>query len=306
MHLRRFFAVLALGLFAVAPAIAQTPAADLAQLVGRIQDKLRAGERTAPALSAELAAFDTLLAKYSADKTDAVAQILYMEAALYGEVFNDTAKAKELFTKLKADFPATTQAKNADAVLASYERRAQAAETKNALVGKAAPELNFKWSSQPGFAAKLSELKGKVVVLDFWATWCGPCIASFPNIRELATHYKGADVVVIGVTSLQGYVAGLQPARIDTKGDPQKEYALMPDFMKAKDMTWTVAFSEEEVFNPAYGVTGIPHMSIIAPDGTVRHSGLHPAAVSHAEKVTMINKLLKEFGKFAPATMPNE
>ena len=119
-------------------------------------------------------------------------------------------------------------------------------------------------------------------------------------MRELVAHYKDAPVVVIGVTSVQGSVVNLEPQPIDTKGDPEKEKSLMPPFIKAKNMTWTVAFSDEEVFNPDYGVTGIPHMTIIAPDGTVRHNGMHPAT-PHAEKAEKIDAILKEFGLKVPA-----
>jgi hypothetical protein len=76
--------------------------------------------------------------------------------------------------------------------------------------------------------------------------------------------------------------------------------ALMPDFMKAKQMNWTVAFSKEEVFNPDYGISGIPYVAIIAPDGTVRHAGLHPAGPL-TEKVAKIDAILKEFGRSVPA-----
>jgi hypothetical protein len=74
----------------------------------------------------------------------------------------------------------------------------------------------------------------------------------------------------------------------------------MKTYVKAKDITWNVVFSEEPVFNEAYGVTGIPHMAIVAPDGKVRHTGMHPAE-PHATKVEKIDALLKEFGKPLPA-----
>jgi thiol-disulfide isomerase/thioredoxin len=221
-----------------------------------------------------------------------------MQATLYAQVLDDMDKCKAILAQLKADFPGSKAAANADLFLAALERQAKAPQVQAALIGKAAPELHFKWASRDGLKT-LSALKGKVVVLDFWATWCGPCIGSFPQVRELVEHYKGADVEVVGVTSIQGRVVNLQTQPIDTKDDPAKEMALMNDFMKAKDMTWTVAFSEEEVFNPDYGIMGIPYMAIVAPDGTVRHTGLHPA-MPLAEKTVKIDALLKEFGLKVP------
>ncbi len=52
------------------------------------------------------------------------------------------------------------------------------------LIGSEAPEVHFIWSNKGDFKT-LSALKGKVVILDFWATWCGPCVRSFPNVRKL-------------------------------------------------------------------------------------------------------------------------
>jgi len=176
---------------------------------------------------------------------------------------------------------------------------AQAMVTKLERVGK---PLELKFTAIDGRETDLAALKGKVVLVDFWATWCGPCIASFPNVAEVVKRYEGYDVAVVGVTSLQGFVSGLEGGRVDTKGNPEKEMALMKDFMKAKAMTWTVAFSQQEVFNPDYGILGIPYVAIIAPDGTVRHAGLHPGG-SLAEKAEKIDAILKEFKLKAPATL---
>lgn len=160
------------------------------------------------------------------------------------------------------------------------------------LIGYEAPDLHFTWISDGG-AETLDDYKSKVVVLDFWATWCGPCIRSFPDIAKLQKFYEGYPVEIIGVTSLQGTHFGADGQRIDTEGNPAKEHELMKGFMDAKDMTWTVAFTKEEVYNPEYGVQGIPHVAIIDPSGKTRYNGIHPSS-PFEDKVTKINKLLKE------------
>src|SRR5262245_4046592 len=72
----------------------------------------------------------------------------------------------------------------------------------NAMHGKPAPELSLKnWVNSKEL--KLADLRGKIVVLDFWATWCGPCIASIPHNNELQKKYAGK-VVFIGVCAVNG------------------------------------------------------------------------------------------------------
>jgi thiol-disulfide isomerase/thioredoxin len=280
-----------------------TPNVELKALIDQINTKIRAGDKSAATLAPELAAFDALRAKYRMQRTEDVARITEMQAALYLQVLEDFTKAKELLEQLKTDYRGKPAGARAEHLVALVDQAVQAKEARAALIGKPAAELDFKWSSRDGLK-KLSDLKGKVVVLDFWATWCGPCVASFPQVRELTAHYKDMDVVVIGVTSIQGNMVGPDAQPIDTKGNPEREMALMKDYIKAKDITWPVVFSEQPVFNPAYGITGIPHMAIIAPDGTVRHSGLHPAE-PHADKVRKIDALLKEFGKPVLASSAN-
>lgn len=176
------------------------------------------------------------------------------------------------------------------------------------LIGGEAPEIKFMWTSG-GQARKLSDLKGKVVVLDFWATWCGPCVAAFPNVRELQKRYKDYPVEIVGVTSVQGRHirrSGDKREKVDTKGNPQQEFDLMKEFMKDMNMTWNVVFSEDNVFNPMYGVNGIPHLTIIDAEGRVRYNGLSPyeAPFHEAEK---IDALLKEAGlKFPLQPMATE
>jgi len=173
------------------------------------------------------------------------------------------------------------------------------------LVDHPAPTVAFDWWSGEENVSSLQDLKGEVIVLDFWATWCGPCIASMPNIKELVERYEGYPVKVVGVTSLQGrhYPQGGDP--IDCTGDAQKEYNLMPEFMESMAMTWPVAFSTQNVFNPDFGVRGIPHVAIIDPSGVVRFRGLHPAGAL-SDKAEKIDKLLAEAGLPHPAPVTDE
>ncbi len=266
-------------------------------LVAKIQAKLDQGPVTEDSLVGELKEFDALIAKYKSRKTEEVAHILLSEAALYVQVLRQPEKASARLRELKDEFSETESGKLAVKFLQDDERRAAA---KN-LVGRAAPELHFSWASRAGLKT-LADVKGKVVVLDFWATWCGPCVASFPEMRELVSRYQDFPVAVIGVTSIQGRVMGLEPAVIDCQDDPEKEKRLMTDYIKAKDLTWTVALSDEPVFNLDYGVEGIPHMVILAPDGTVRHRDLDPRDPL-TDKAEKIDALLKEFKLKAPEAL---
>lgn len=115
------------------------PVADLKILVDQIQAKLRAGKSSAADLAPELAAFDALLTKYATQRTDDVAQILFMQATLYGQVLNDAEKMSALLNRLKVDFPGTKPAAAADSALTALDRRAKAKEASASLVGKPAP-----------------------------------------------------------------------------------------------------------------------------------------------------------------------
>lgn len=166
------------------------------------------------------------------------------------------------------------------------------------VVGSKAAPLTIEWSSDPAIGS-FEDLRGKVVVIDFWATWCPPCNASFPDVRKLHAHYAGYPVVVLGVTSIQGRHIG-PDGPITTSGDPEKERSLMPEFIARKDLTWPIVFTEQAAHNTDYGVVGIPHVTIIDPSGVVRHNGLSPFEPL-PEKAAKIDAILREFNLPAPS-----
>jgi peroxiredoxin len=118
-----------------------------------------------------------------------------------------------------------------------------------ALVGKAAPE--FKLPDLGGKDVKLSDLKGSVVVVDFWATWCPPCVESLPHLEQLYQEKKEAGLKVLAVSVDQ---------------DKQK----VPPFVTDKKLTFTVLLdNEEQKAAEKYGVQGIPQTVVIGKDGKV-------------------------------------
>lgn len=177
------------------------------------------------------------------------------------------------------------------------------AAARGELVGGPAPALDFLWCNARPPAASLADFKGRVVVLDFWATWCGPCVAAFPHMRELRERFRHAPVEIVGVTSLQGWILdprAKDPAARRVRGlSPDDELKRLAAWAADMEMTWTVAVSRQPVFNADYGVRGLPTVVIVDARGVVRHAGLSPADGTLAARV---EALLAEQSSPAPTT----
>lgn len=167
------------------------------------------------------------------------------------------------------------------------------------LVGGKAPELHiiraFKDNGNGAETVSiksLDDLKGKVVLIDFWGTKCVPCIQSFPEVAELQKRFEGKDVVILGVTSLQGYFVDTPNHRtIQCRNNPEKELGCFPEYMKGMGVNWTIAITEEDVMNTDFGVLAIPHVTIIDKNGIVRYNAIN---LDNEEKSKLIESLLNE------------
>jgi thiol-disulfide isomerase/thioredoxin len=127
-------------------------------------------------------------------------------------------------------------------------------------VGAVAPDFVMK--TLAGADVRLSDFKDKVVVLDFWATWCGPCLASFPHTQALAAKYKDQGVVVLasGTSDTAAKFRDWIPAN-------QPKY---PDLVFAWDPNERgSATYDERASSKLYGVTGIPTQFVVGRDGRI-------------------------------------
>lgn len=167
------------------------------------------------------------------------------------------------------------------------------------LVGNSAPTLHFlRVFKQVGDSVEiqdvktLDDFKGKVVLIDFWGTKCVPCIQSFPEIAKIQQHFEQKDVVILGVTSLQGYFADIPNHRtVQCRNNPEKEMGCFPDYMKSMGINWHIAISQQDVMNTDYGVLAIPHVTIIDQEGRVRYNAVN---ADETQKIKLVEDLLSE------------
>lgn len=147
------------------------------------------------------------------------------------------------------------------------------------LVGKPAPEIAGEFALN-GKPVKLADLKGKVVMVDFWAVWCGPCIATFPHLRELNKEYKDKGLEIVGVTLYNGdrgrkYAFDKEKGKL-TQGTSltnKEEQTLLKDFAEFHKLDHRLqAMSADEWTKVCekYGVSGIPTVVVIDRKGVVQ------------------------------------
>lgn len=116
--------------------------------------------------------------------------------------------------------------------------------------------INFSLKNLEGKVVNLSDLKGKVVVLDFWATWCGPCKASFPAMQELVTKYKDKNVEFLFVNTWE-------------RGKENETTEKVTAFINDKKYSFNVVFDYDDSITAKYKIEGIPTKVVIDKQGSV-------------------------------------
>lgn len=154
------------------------------------------------------------------------------------------------------------------------------------MLGQPAPAIAAEnWFN--GDPLTLETLKGKVVLIDFWATWCPPCRAVIPHLVKTYNELKDQGLVIIGFTKLYGNYRDER----ENKGPvpPEQERALIQEFLGRFQITYPIAVSDKGEEFKKYGISGIPTLVVIDKQGRIADikvgSGSEEALVAQVKKL---------------------
>jgi len=143
-----------------------------------------------------------------------------------------------------------------------FERERPRRELKH-LEGHPAPPLFVDdWINAPAGGLDWSDLEGKVVLVDFWGTWCSPCIRALPHLRELHERYPD-DLVILGIHATRGA-------------------ARMAEFAQRAELPWPLAADQRQKTQDRFGVDGFPDYFLIDRQGVLRMADLRASALDRA------------------------
>ena len=139
------------------------------------------------------------------------------------------------------------------------------------------PSADFELLNMDEEKVKLSDYRGKVVLLNFWATWCPPCIREMPSMERLHQQVDADDFKVIAVNQME---------------DIDQVFAFTGQL--DVDPTFTIVFDTTSEVSQAYAVRGLPTTYLLDKKGNIRYRAVGGREFNHPEVVNIINQLIEE------------
>jgi thiol-disulfide isomerase/thioredoxin len=231
-------------------------ASEVTAATARLKEKFDAGKTTESDLAGNLKDINALIIKHFKDKDrEQLARLYLLDAHIYADGLKDTAKARAIWAQVARNFPNTLAAQGAYLSLARLDAQIAAEPDPQVPTGLAVGQ------KFPGFNEKdladrplsLAAYRGKVTLIDFWATWCGPCRAELPNVTAIYQNYHMQGFEIIGVSLDQ-------------------DRAYVANFIQAQGMAWAQYFDGQGWDNKlakTYGVHSIPMTYLLDRHGVI-------------------------------------
>ena len=140
-------------------------------------------------------------------------------------------------------------------------------------IGDLAPD--FQLEDTKGNKVSLSDLRGKIVLVNFWATWCPPCIEEMPSMERLNEVIAGDDFVMLAINT------------------EENGRSVVPAFLEKTPYTFPILYDDKGVVQKSYGVFKFPESFIIRKDGTVAEKIIGPLDWSSLKTITYLKGLIK-------------
>jgi peroxiredoxin len=140
-------------------------------------------------------------------------------------------------------------------------------------VGDVAPD--FQLEDTKGNKVALSDLRGKVVMVNFWATWCPPCIEEMPSMERLHEVMAGEDFVMLAINT------------------EQNGRTIVPEFLQKTPYTFPILYDDKGVVQKLYGVYKFPESFIVGKDGKVVEKVVGPLDWSSTKTIKYLKGLTK-------------
>jgi peroxiredoxin len=229
--------------------------ADVAAASTSLQEKFSSGKTTADDMADEQKAITTLIVKHQKSQNrEQLARLYLMLARINAEALENDSRALAILNQVKRDFAGTKAAVDAGAMAGQLKPRlaaADAATPEGLEVGMRFP--SFSETDVSGKPLSLAAYRGKVVLIDFWATWCGPCVAEIPNVIATYRKHQPAGFEVIGIS-------------LDSERDR------LMKFTRTRGVTWPQFFDGGRWRNKLavkYEVRAIPATYLLNKRGTI-------------------------------------
>jgi thiol-disulfide isomerase/thioredoxin len=251
-------------------------AKDHASMAGHAKEMLAASKKYIETNKGEVFRRDEMLLKSTVLLADAYLKSNQKDAAI--------AALTEL-RKLAIQLPSATLYRDATVRVARLNPELNVEQLfDHSLVAEnvALPELNAdEWIEQQ--PKKLTDFRGQVVLIDFWATWCGPCRYTLPNLARWQNEYKSKGLVILGVTKYYGRGGGKELT------EPE-EIAYLRDFRTRNKLPYGFLVEDGDKNELNYGVFSIPTSFLIDRKGNVRYISLGASE----EEIERLGKLIDE------------